>query len=1089
MMSLSTLPEWKQLLLERKRREEEERERREREEEERLANMPAWKRGIILRRRAKQDEGRDKDGGQHTAEVLTIIEDIATEQMDNKLTLHLQTQETIGSIQHNPFIRSENSWRRDNTCDGTNNIGREKEAEVKREREFWKRRDREIWTDKGREKEPLKKCREVESSTCLFTPVTGLHTIKANNIIIIEKEKNSKERPERRESAREEVEEKRMRMDLREFLAGGGSVTEIRASEVLIIKPPVTDEEIDTPEVREKIWRKETLMTRITKLKGGGTECGGRVSQLLSKFGEHPKPPMRSKSTDCFDPSGKNRIKYGTGDLYVRKDEEDQTRQTFRGVPKRSFSFSDRVLCHQENRVCEEEPEFKVIERTYSDRRVKPNVKVRSEGEPRVTRRWGRHRRDEEVQMNEKRQKESADGEEGFIVAPIKNPEDIAFARRVPIKNEGRESSEREMKIDKEIQRDQRCEIRPNEKEKIERKSQTEEVKRKGNQDEVNVVHSTYIQPSDDIKDIIKPSADRSLQSSSHLSEDLDHRTERVQTDRELNRTGKMSSCEDPDTITYNHQKTSHPIKEEVTIPRTVFYGVDVSSARRTSFPVGDGEGGGVERRESWKTGRPLTRVESLRERIRQQEEKLSGVKKTEVMESRETEGTLTQQEETTLQTLRLFDVTQEVTVASPQLPVPISLSRSDSTEREVGEISGDESESDIFRGETERDHVEECDRRSIWRRQNIDAGEDEKERELLEEEYLPPSLSPSPPLSDSLVEMSRIYNLKPVGSRSAVCIGERKADLSTGQYKSIRNAQSPDILPEKAKLWSYGRDGDKPGTVESTGVQTVQRQVERLKLKEQEGDGETQSAMTSQEVKTAEGQKRPDILKETQKSQTSLNPPQQNDQRSHPKPQQLRSFTVNARTVQPTENSLSTPEQVNSPSSPSTGPSPPLFTIRSASGGPAKRGTTITITPRRSAGSAPSGNTSTITPSKPAPQAQTSTNNTSANKDTGKKRYPTAEEIQVIGGYQNLERSCLIKNKGTAKAVKVCFDDAQLERVCEYPSEDSHPCAPHPMPEDGRCGGEQEEEEEEENGAFVSSSDRSSGRIRFLKVDESCKR
>ncbi len=125
-MSLSALPEWKQLLLERKRREEEEREIREREEEERLASMPDWKRGIIQRRRAKQDEERERekerDGGQHTPDILGITEDIVTEQADSKFTLHLQTGYKVQKhIQRNhqpnptePFIRSENSFRRDN---------------------------------------------------------------------------------------------------------------------------------------------------------------------------------------------------------------------------------------------------------------------------------------------------------------------------------------------------------------------------------------------------------------------------------------------------------------------------------------------------------------------------------------------------------------------------------------------------------------------------------------------------------------------------------------------------------------------------------------------------------------------------------------------------------------------------------------------------------------------------------------------------------------------------------------------------------------------------------------------------------------
>lgn len=80
-----------------------------------------------------------------------------------------------------------------------------------------------------------------------------------------------------------------------------------------------------------------------------------------------------------------------------------------------------------------------------------------------------------------------------------------------------------------------------------------------------------------------------------------------------------------------------------------------------------------------------------------------------------------------------------------------------------------------------------------------------------------------------------------------------------------------------------------------------------------------------------------------------------------------------------------------------------------------------------------------------------------------------------------------------------MCFDDAQLERVCEYPSEAcelaSLPCYPGPEDggrEEGWRGGEQEaegqeEDEEDESAAFVSRSamNESTGRVRFLKVGQ----
>ncbi|XP_073678498.1 uncharacterized protein ppp1r18 isoform X2 [Garra rufa] len=1170
-MSLSALPEWKQLLLERKRREEEEREKREREEEERLASMPAWKRGIIQRRRAKQDEERERekerDGGQHTPDILGINEDIIPEQMDSKFTHHLQTdqtgykvqkqisKDTIRPIQQNPFIRSENSFRRDSRGkevirDGeneynktANNRGREKNRETVRE--TWRGRNTEMWVGKTgsksdwkeRDRSTGRESKEVDGSTSRFSPGVGLRTIQANNIIIIEKDKNAKEKPDEREKEVDE-EQKRMRMDLREFLAGGGSVTEIRASEVLIIKPPVTDRKRETetagiPErgserlEKDGLWS-STRLQRVERVPNhkdrGAPECSGRVSQLLSKFGEHQKPPMRSKSIECFNQPGKNRARYSTGDLFVQEDEsteETDMSPTLRGVPKRSFSFSDRVVCQQEKRDCEEKTDFKVVERSYSDRRVKTRDTDQSGSEPKVTRRWGRPKHDEV--KHKKRQKDgrvenkrndsvcgeteewtsSVDGEE-FTVASVKIPEGVAFARRVPIKQDGRESSsEREIKNEREMKTDKMVRQRPIELQ-IEPKTESE---RRRNQEVVTVAvskqsHGIFIPPSDDstidfpadiqCHCVDTPTADSCCQTTAYVgqrqppaqailpkhTEDLLCKIGTVQSERELClRGGYMFSHGDQkehqqhqsfpkqgnteeihftsqppqQTLTLRQSKLCN--QEGVNIPRTVFYGVNISAeGRRASLPAGDKQDGEqLERRGSWKAGRPLTRVESLKERIRQQEKEREDNKEE---GSREAEGTVREQEETTLQTLKLFDVTQEVNMAksSPQLPVPVSLSllQSASTEREVGEISRDVSECDICPSEAERDtqrHVEERGTCFSWRTQHVD----EREKELLEEEYLPPSLSPSPPLSDSLDVMSRIYNLKTVGSRTAVCISERKADMPPhsgpqGKYNPIRQAPSPDILPETVKLWSHGRDGDKTETIESTSVQMVQRQVERLQLRQQEAgcgshnDKKAQATMEScplvePEARAAEGQKRPDILRETQKSQTPTSPRFPQVQR-----QQVRSFTINARNAESTENSQKPSEQ-SSPSSsspctasPSSSPSPPLFSIRSASGGPGKRGTTITITPRRPAGATLSGGIPTGAPAAPkaAPQGQIPTPAPSSTKEAGKKRYPTAEEIEVIGGYQNLERSCLVKSRGTSKAVKVCFDDVQLERVYE---------------------------------------------------------
>uniref|UniRef100_A0AAZ3QRL5 Phostensin n=1 Tax=Oncorhynchus tshawytscha TaxID=74940 RepID=A0AAZ3QRL5_ONCTS len=111
-MSVSSLPEWKQLLLERKRREEEEREKREKEEEDKLASMPAWKRGIIQRRRMKQESFGDKEREDITGLVL---------------------KETIIPVGQNSFIRTHGGWRRGREAERAGEMAVEREVEQTRE--------------------------------------------------------------------------------------------------------------------------------------------------------------------------------------------------------------------------------------------------------------------------------------------------------------------------------------------------------------------------------------------------------------------------------------------------------------------------------------------------------------------------------------------------------------------------------------------------------------------------------------------------------------------------------------------------------------------------------------------------------------------------------------------------------------------------------------------------------------------------------------------------------------------------------------------------------------------------------------------
>ncbi|XP_040915380.1 taperin [Toxotes jaculatrix] len=54
------------------------------------------------------------------------------------------------------------------------------------------------------------------------------------------------------------------------------------------------------------------------------------------------------------------------------------------------------------------------------------------------------------------------------------------------------------------------------------------------------------------------------------------------------------------------------------------------------------------------------------------------------------------------------------------------------------------------------------------------------------------------------------------------------------------------------------------------------------------------------------------------------------------------------------------------------------------------------------------------------------------------KKRYPAVEEIEVIGGYLSLAKSCLSKTGSTGKKLKISFNESSLQSTYEYPSESS---------------------------------------------------
>uniref|UniRef100_A0A669EGV5 Phostensin/Taperin PP1-binding domain-containing protein n=1 Tax=Oreochromis niloticus TaxID=8128 RepID=A0A669EGV5_ORENI len=284
---------------------------------------------------------------------------------------------------------------------------------------------------------------------------------------------------------------------------------------------------------------------------------------------------------------------------------------------------------------------------------------------------------------------------------------------------------------------------------------------------------------------------------------------------------------------------------------------------------------------------------------------------------------------------------------------------------------------------------------------------------------------------------MSRIYNLETVGSRSGLYLRDRTVDISS----SVHLVKVKPIISNSQQGDNKAFTGD-----DISGVQTIQQQIEQFQLKEQEA--QKSSSNTSLKDRETKGQQRvlkqqrkddfrkqqikddlkahqiKDDVKTQEKDQETpdLNPKVSPHHVCSPTPQAKQTITITPsylRTQSP-DNSLKAtdcaPTPASSPSSPSPAQSPSvspsptstpvLFSIRS--------GQTVST----SAKTTPQQQTQTVsTSAKIPPQQQTQT--APAVTEPGKKKYPTVEEIEVIGGYQNLEKSCLVKNRGTPKKVR----------------------------------------------------------------------
>ncbi|KAM5145262.1 taperin [Mantella aurantiaca] len=82
------------------------------------------------------------------------------------------------------------------------------------------------------------------------------------------------------------------------------------------------------------------------------------------------------------------------------------------------------------------------------------------------------------------------------------------------------------------------------------------------------------------------------------------------------------------------------------------------------------------------------------------------------------------------------------------------------------------------------------------------------------------------------------------------------------------------------------------------------------------------------------------------------------------------------------------------------------------------------------------------------------------------KKKYPTVDEIQVIGGYQSLSKSCLLKDGSTRKKMKISFNEQNIHTMFEYPSENS--LAEDATEEVNDGSGSESEEEDKTSNHFI---------------------
>ncbi|RVE67115.1 hypothetical protein OJAV_G00114800 [Oryzias javanicus] len=993
--------------------------------------MPAWKRGIIQRRRAKQETAeKDRDfclpqDSRSPSDGLSDTDSSVTVNLGSDVSLSPDpgqwldlepkaagqvSVETIVPVHENPFMRTQSGWNGRKGRDGEPG----NEPEVK-EREKMSPRGQDAETrrrfrdlNEGCEKEKdflrIRKDPEEKESqppSAPFSPVVPcLRTIHADNIIIIEQDRKGGE--DRRgkwtdadgEKLQEDQIGKRgMKMDLREILAGGGSVTEIRASEVLIIKP-VSNPEDRCSEVRtdvsrmrekEKPWGHATVINKDSRKDSWDDNLG----QL---------PPARQEEV-----------------LRRRRRQAEDAAED----PQTLLQLLGSGVGAAEGRVNPEDAAWK-----DKSAKLKP-------GCARLL------QRDRFAKLRDEKEE---DADEGFTRASVKSTEGVSFAKRVPIRQDGKSRGDREQPAEVDAWREVASSGEGADLD-CRRDSAFTETSCMGRAPHRGPEWSGT-GPQGPYLTVLSPQTEDLISKIEKLGDATVHLNEPL-TDGDC---GPRSPKKIPAFGTSQAPLT-------IQIPRTVFY---VAEETKLGRDVQDWDAGrGVERTDSWRIGTSLSRIESLREKMRQKEAEKTKqgrgegaeetrdpedrywerASETQEEQRRPTEGDALQEETAEPTSTTAADVRQEVCALKSCPQLPVSLTQADTVE----EVSSDcaTAAAEVISDSFQTSEHEEDSPQHVGDQLSHSEEEEEEYSSSFDSE---PSLSPSPPHPNSLAAMSRIYNLETVGSRSGLCLRE--------------NVSSSVHLVKVKPLVASSPPAD--------GVQ----------LKEQE-------APRSIEGK---GLHSPKAGPKHQKK---------NDEKVPPTPQPKQTVTIVPSFLRnpSSENSLKpancAPTPASSPisqspcASPSPTPSPVLFSIKSASGGHVKRGATITVTPKKPC----AGGGVTTRPTVPQ---QTSP----AAADPARKKYPTVEEIEVIGGYQNLERSCLIKSKGTPKRGKVCFHEDQLEQVCEYPSETSM-LTFNPLLHDGGKTDKPptEEGQDEEGEAGLLKSTRGLGIAPRLRVDESCPR